>query len=549
VLQAASGGDVGLPGALGAPLRHLLGGTDWGRLWLARAALTAAAAVALLPWLRAAGGGQLWRASLPAGLALVAAALGTLSLASHAAATPNVAPLATAADLVHLLAAGAWAGALVPMALAVHAARGVTSTQPRRSLLRSLATRFSVLALLSTAALALTGLYGAWAQIVAWSALDTPYGRIVLAKVALLVVLLALGALNLRVLSPRLAGDDGAARRLGLVVRLEVALVVGAVLAAALLTSIEPARQAAGRAAVADGIRFEERVEGTRIALAIRPGTTGTNRVVVDLADARGRPVIDATYVGLRVQFAEADLGARTLAATHERDGRYRSEEVVLGIGGRWQAEVEVSRPDALDARTAFRFDVAAPGAAAGGRFEPDAETGRLAWSWQVILLGGLLLAVSHAWWRRTRAGRAATTLGAATAAAGVVLGLGLGHLHTEPAPGGALVNPFPPNPASLAAGRKVFATTCVPCHGTGGLGDGPNAAALNPRPANLVAHVPMHSDGELVQMVANGFPRTGMPAFRGRLSDEELWHLVNFLRTLDGAGAPATGAGGTGGR
>jgi mono/diheme cytochrome c family protein len=42
-----------------------------------------------------------------------------------------------------------------------------------------------------------------------------------------------------------------------------------------------------------------------------------------------------------------------------------------------------------------------------------------------------------------------------------------------------------------------------------------------------------MHADGQLFAWVSEGIPGTAMPGFRGRLTDEERWHVVNYLRLL----------------
>ncbi|HKZ69694.1 MAG TPA: cytochrome c, partial [Anaerolineales bacterium] len=97
------------------------------------------------------------------------------------------------------------------------------------------------------------------------------------------------------------------------------------------------------------------------------------------------------------------------------------------------------------------------------------------------------------------------------------------------------LVNPIPPNEMSIAQGRILFETNCAPCHGETGLGDGPVGITLNPRPADLTQHaIPgVHPDGQLYLWISDGFPGSVMPKFRTALSDDERWHLVNYMRTL----------------
>lgn len=83
------------------------------------------------------------------------------------------------------------------------------------------------------------------------------------------------------------------------------------------------------------------------------------------------------------------------------------------------------------------------------------------------------------------------------------------------------------------ARGAATFAAHCAPCHGPVGRGDGPLAAALDPRPADLVLHAPQHTDGELFYFVSRGVPGTAMPAWRNALSAAARWELVAYLRRL----------------
>jgi len=95
--------------------------------------------------------------------------------------------------------------------------------------------------------------------------------------------------------------------------------------------------------------------------------------------------------------------------------------------------------------------------------------------------------------------------------------------------------NPVPATAASIARGQDLYAQNCVVCHGVNGRGDGPLAATLNPRPADLRVHVSQHTEGQLWLWISDGFPGSAMPAFRASLSDEDRWHLVNYLRSRFG--------------
>jgi Tol biopolymer transport system component/mono/diheme cytochrome c family protein len=100
--------------------------------------------------------------------------------------------------------------------------------------------------------------------------------------------------------------------------------------------------------------------------------------------------------------------------------------------------------------------------------------------------------------------------------------------------------NPFKVDTQSILAGQKLYLTNCVPCHGPTGKGDGPSAAGLNPRPADFSQHmVPgKHTDGQVFLWIKNGYPNSAMPAWGLRLTDEQIWQLVGYLRTYGQSGA-----------
>jgi putative copper resistance protein D len=124
-------------------------------------------------------------------------------------------------------------------------------------------------------------------------------------------------------------------------------------------------------------------------------------------------------------------------------------------------------------------------------------------------------------------------------AGGGVVLAAGLGiavpPLVTDAYPTTYQRPDVPYHAAAIAEGRALFAQHCVVCHGPRGGGDGPAAATLNPRPPDLRAHhVALHTAGDLFWWIGHGLRQ--MPAFGDRLSPDERWDLVNFLRALSAA-------------
>jgi mono/diheme cytochrome c family protein len=92
--------------------------------------------------------------------------------------------------------------------------------------------------------------------------------------------------------------------------------------------------------------------------------------------------------------------------------------------------------------------------------------------------------------------------------------------------------NPLAGDKSVLAAGKTLYIANCAPCHGNKGKGDGPAAAALNPKPADhSSARVQSETDGSLFYKLSAG--RSPMPSYSKILTDQQRWELVNYIRTL----------------
>ena len=91
--------------------------------------------------------------------------------------------------------------------------------------------------------------------------------------------------------------------------------------------------------------------------------------------------------------------------------------------------------------------------------------------------------------------------------------------------------NPIPRDQTSIERGKNLFKTYCISCHGPGGRGDGPAAAGLNPKPPNLVKMAGHHADGDIAWKIAKG--RGPMPGWEKIISEEDVWHLTNFIQSL----------------
>jgi mono/diheme cytochrome c family protein len=103
--------------------------------------------------------------------------------------------------------------------------------------------------------------------------------------------------------------------------------------------------------------------------------------------------------------------------------------------------------------------------------------------------------------------------------------------LAPVPAEYAGLTNPLGADAATT--GADVFRTNCEMCHGPQGHGDGPAGQSLEPKPGNLAEVQTRAGDDYLFWRIHDGKPGTSMVAWRGILTDEQIWQAVAFLRTL----------------
>ncbi len=207
IVAVVMSGRPGVEAVTPATLSVVLGATTFGHVWIVRFVLVVLLGCATLALGRARPGWHL-RATSSALCVLAAIYLASLAWVSHAAAGAGAQlSLDVASDALHLLAAGAWLGALPTLALALRS-RAVVPDAYR-------ATRtFSTLATAGVATLVVTGLANVYYRIGSIAALpDTSYGRWLLLKLAVVFVMLTFAIVNRYALTPRLAAGSQRARR------------------------------------------------------------------------------------------------------------------------------------------------------------------------------------------------------------------------------------------------------------------------------------------------------------------------------------------------
>ena len=105
------------------------------------------------------------------------------------------------------------------------------------------------------------------------------------------------------------------------------------------------------------------------------------------------------------------------------------------------------------------------------------------------------------------------------------------------------VLNPLPATDANIADGQEHFGHHCQICHGFDGEATGvPFADKMSPPVPSLSSKdVQDYKDGQLKWIIENGINPSGMPAWKGILSDEEMWKIVNFIRHLPPRGSLGT--------
>jgi copper transport protein len=281
-----------------------------------------------------------------AGIGAAALALLTFSLQGHGAALGS--PLLVVLSYLHILAMGLWLGGLLPLLFLLRRAPSEQWALP--------VARFSRLALLAVALVALSGLGLAWAHVGDAEALRaTSYGRALILKAALLLPLLGLGALNLLLARRVSSGSDTKRAYAGLRRNLGVELMLGGLLllAAGGLMGVAPAREALA-ASERLGLRQQATQDQVELTLLVAPARIGDNAFAVDVADGRGGAEAVPAEMLLRLSMAGHDMGVTQVALATQDGQRYVARGSYLAMAGVWQAELVLRRAGFDDVRATF---------------------------------------------------------------------------------------------------------------------------------------------------------------------------------------------------
>jgi copper transport protein len=323
-LQGAATAGIGLGHGFSRDIVGAVAETRYGNVALVRVVVAAALAVVAVAAARRAG-----RVVEAAVLALAAVALATPVAVSHASVSGR---LATLADASHIAAAAAWVGGLAFLAAALALAR-----TERWQLATSAVPRFSKVAVVAVAVVIAGGIVNGYLQVRSWSALwETTYGRLLLAKIALLLPLLGLGAFNNRFAVPRLRAAVASAverRRFLRAISGELALMTTIVAVTAVLVGAPPARTHVTSHAPSAG---EVAVGPYRGTVRVDPARAGPNtvRVVFTHEDV---PV----DVRLSATLPARNLGPLRFPVQHTAHSTFTARQAQFPLAGEWRLRIE----------------------------------------------------------------------------------------------------------------------------------------------------------------------------------------------------------------
>ncbi|GEB16331.1 copper resistance CopC/CopD family protein [Pimelobacter simplex] len=260
-------------------------------------------------------------------------------------------------DALHLTAGAVWLGGLTGLALTLRSVAG----RPKDAAL--LLTRFSTLAAGLLAALALSGVLLGWRIVGSWSRLfGETYGRLLLVKVALVLVVAAIAAVNRYRLLPRVTGDTGHdVRRQGAAlvrraVVAEAALLVAVLGVTGFLTQKPPGGEPPAAAPTADtGVVTGVASDDLKVLAVLDPGPGLQRRLIVQVQNLAGDPLDlhDAPAVALRT--SSVDLGEVPLTPTGS--GTYAAD-VVFPTTGTWKLQVSIRVDEFTSPVTTVDLDV-----------------------------------------------------------------------------------------------------------------------------------------------------------------------------------------------
>ncbi len=459
---------------------------------------------------------------------IATALLISFSISSHAGAVQG-SLFAVLGDFLHLIAASAWVGGLVLLPLLwvkMH-------DQDLREQFAIAVQNFSLLAGGAVFVILLTGLFNSFVELPNLQSLwETVYGWVLLTKIALVLMVLFVAFLNNR----RVRNSENLPSQIAFEAGIAAVLLVAVAL---LVQTPTPRSLAIPDEPIGASLPFNQitPIDDLNVHVQVDPNQAGKNRFWVHLYHNDASDIGEVQLVRLFFEHSQQELGRASVDLEPLGQNTFAAEGAFLNQAGPWDLSVYVRRRGVDDLLSSVQVDVSPvagsqQGLSALGNPIPELPS--------QALLGAILIVVGAIpiLWRRQLVGNLVRSyaVGIVLVVVGsVALFLGVTGDARAEVPLIQRTNPVLPTADSIAQGEAIYRENCALCHGPTGLGDGPVGVTLNPRPANLAVHmVPgVHTDGQILEWISNGFPNSAMLGFGDTYSEEERWHLINYIRTF----------------
>jgi copper transport protein len=268
-----------------------------------------------------------------------------------------------------------WLGGLAALAVAIPVALRPLAAGDRAGVLLGTLGRFSPVALASVIALAITGTIQAIVEVGRLGALvDTGYGRAVVGKILLLLLLIGLGAANRQRLLPKLERAVAAGVEPGRItgwlrrnVRTEVAVICGVLALTAVLVAYAPASETSTAAAAAEpaadpnaGAPSAGRVMvgPVLVRYTVDPGRVGSNHINLFVRNPNGGVSKRAKEVQVALSLPSRNIASLKPTVEDLGSGHYVVSDAALNLAGKWKVVISVRTSEFDEALASFQVPI-----------------------------------------------------------------------------------------------------------------------------------------------------------------------------------------------
>nr|WP_017553526.1 copper resistance protein CopC [Heyndrickxia coagulans] len=318
-------------------LKSFIVHTAFGHIWLIQIALLLCLAALVFFHSKTKNPALFFAALVPAlGWVLTKAFIG------HAASAPH--PVwQVALDFLHLLSAEIWIGSLAMFAVFMPLARHEDTKPLYFRMIRA----FSKWGIALVVVLAVTGVSGSITYVPNLRSLaTTSYGKVLSAKILLLLVMVMLAALNF--------WNGRRSRKKGLFASVwgELATGLAVLVLSVILTNLPTAMAAPGP------FKETKTVHQQEVTFSATPNVIGENTFTLSLKDRNGRPIGHIEQVTLTFTSLEMEMGSESKVLKKVKDGYYRAKGMDFNMAGRWNVHVHVLKKDLNTIDTDFSVHV-----------------------------------------------------------------------------------------------------------------------------------------------------------------------------------------------